>query len=157
MLCSRDCVGCGLSIRQPDRVNLTSAWMMEVTVLRRHHKPYCGLYDGYGKVFKTDPDDSVAPLELCGGETIWHLACWEAMGCPKRKTKPSLAAYDQGYIVGNYHPTAPVEPKDVEVLKQYAEQKRSIFKQNIQALLDSLQRHVAETPEPSGSKLKKQK
>ena len=96
------CIGCQESLRSHLSTMPKSRWMTDAVLLFEDGDRVSGEYDGYGRVgAKLDPDglrDSV----FC----VYHRACWEALGRPTF-VAPSARAADQGYFVGEFHPSEP--------------------------------------------------
>ncbi len=94
---SEDCKRCGHPALSAMATNDVNAWMNEVVAIWPTGDLTVGPYDGYGGV--NDVDYVIgAEAEYGQGNTIYHRACWEVAGKPRRYGGPCRPSEDQGWF-----------------------------------------------------------
>lgn len=99
---SEDCIECGhplLSIQATLPIN---RWMNNGVAITPNGNIRTGSYDGYGAL---DGADAVGV-----DATIWHHACWTAVGRPLDYCGPSASSDDQGWFFGDSEHAIPEPP-----------------------------------------------
>ena len=108
---SRDCLGCGDSVKAPFDLPTQLAWQGECVAILPDGSEVSGTYDGYGRVCSR-PSDATLVDPQREGETVtlpalaeagepdfsfWHQRCWLDVGRPGY-SRPSVNSRDQGFF-----------------------------------------------------------